>query len=73
VETDAMSVRQRWLARRRLPNGTHVPHPQVRERRVPVVELQFDRAVRVWLDGAAAGRATTITVHVVPDAFLVAV
>lgn len=73
VETTTMAVSQRWHAWRRLPNGTHVPHPAVRERRLPAVEMIFERPLRVWLDGEAAGEARTLTVEVVPDAFLVAV
>ena len=35
VEVDAsMGLRDRWQASRRLPTGTHVPHPAIRTRRV---------------------------------------
>ena len=52
VEVDAaMGVRARWQARRRLPTGTHVPHPAIRTRRGrPSAAWTFDRPL------AAVGR-----------------
>ena len=73
VEVEAMPLRQRWSAWRRLPSGSHVPHPLVRERRLTEVELRYERPARVWIDGVSVGRASTVRIVVVPDAFVVAV
>ncbi len=73
VDVVTMPLRQRWSAWRRLPSGTHVPHPLVRERRLADVELHHDRPALVWIDGVPAGRASTVRMLVVPDAFVVAV
>lgn len=64
----AMSARDRWEARRRLPTGSHVPHPSISMR--PATEWTWSgRAdVHVWVDGVDTGPASTVTVHVVPDA-----
>jgi diacylglycerol kinase family enzyme len=61
---------QRLLARRRLAQGTHVPHPAIEERRVTAIQLDFDRPTPVWLDGELVGRASTLSVRVEPDALL---
>src|SRR5690606_7403291 len=47
----------RLKARRRLPTGTHVPHPGIRQRRVRSLELDFTRPTPVHLDGLGAGEA----------------
>lgn len=65
----AMRLRARWHAWRRLPQGTHVPHPDVTTRSVRQAEFTFARPLDVWLDGAAAGRASKIAVTVHADAF----
>ena len=70
VEVDAaMSVRQRWQARRRLPTGTHVPHPKISVRTATSLERTFPRPYRVWIDGVRVDDARSVAVTVVPDAF----
>lgn len=64
-----MGVRARWQAWRRLPSGTHLPHPAISTRSVRTATFEFRSPMRVWLDGVPAGRATTLTVTVRPDAF----
>lgn len=59
---------QRLMARRRLPAGTHVPHPGIVERRVASVQLDFARPTPIELDGEPIGRARTLTLRVEPDA-----
>jgi hypothetical protein len=66
-----MSVRDRLAARRRLRLGTHVPHPHVRTRSVRAATWHFPRTLQVIVDGRPVGRASTITVTVVPDAAIV--
>ena len=63
-----LSFDDRLKARRRLLTGTHVPHPGIRQRRVPAVHLEFDRPTPVWLDGDRVGSARTISARVVVDA-----
>ncbi len=50
-----MSLADRLRARRRLPAGTHVPHPAITIERRPAVQLGFDRPTPVWLDGVLVG------------------
>ena len=66
-------LRQRLGAWRRLPSGTHVPHPDIATSRVATFSATFERPVPVRLDGVAAGRACTITVRVEADALQVVV
>jgi diacylglycerol kinase family enzyme len=70
----AMSVRARWQARRRLPSGTYVPHPQISQRRVEEWSTTLMPPLDVWLDGVrVAHRARQVSVRCVPDAFSVVV
>ena len=72
VEVDAaMRGRDRWQAWRRLPTGTHVPHPLVRTRRITDAEWTFDRPRRLWVDGVRRKTARSLHVTVDPDAAVV--
>ncbi len=68
-----LTFRQRLAAWRRLPSGSHIPHPQISITRLTAFSTSFDRPVPVWLDGVRVGRARTITVRVEPDALEVVV
>lgn len=71
-EVDAsLSMRHRFAARRRLRNGTHVPHPQIVTRSVRHATWSFPRPVVVIVDGRHVGRASSLEITVVPDAALV--
>ena len=71
-EVDAsMSVRQRLAARRRLRTGTHVPHPCVRTRSVRSGTWNFAGALDVEVDGRRVGRASNLSIQVMPDAAIV--
>jgi hypothetical protein len=63
-----MSLRARWAASRRLPTGTHVPHPSIRVTQPAVAEFAFDEPMELRIDGRRRGRATSLRVTVVPDA-----
>jgi hypothetical protein len=63
----AMTVRDRWAARGRLPAGGHVPHPEITQRRVERDRWTFDRPIRVWADGIAIGRASLVEIELDPD------
>lgn len=70
VDVDpAMPLRQRILAWRRLPTGTHVPHPQLRQRRIETGEWDFDPPLDVRVDGRRHRRVRHLAVRVEPDAF----
>ncbi len=66
-------LRQRLGAWRRLPSGTHVPHPDIATSRLASFSTSFERPVPVLLDGVAAGVARTLTVRVEADALRVVV
>lgn len=63
-----LSLDDRLKARRRLATGTHVPHPGIRQQRVPAVQFQLERATPVWLDGERVGSARTISARLEVDA-----
>lgn len=70
VDVDAsFALRQRWQAWRRLPGGTHVPHPSIRVSRASAGEWDLDRPARLWIDGIAAGRVRRLSMRVEPDAY----
>jgi YegS C-terminal NAD kinase beta sandwich-like domain len=64
---------QRLAARSRLPTGTHVPHPAIRERRSGAVQVRFERPLPLRLDGEVVGRARQLSVRAEPDALTVVV
>lgn len=73
VEVDAaMPPGERWKAWRRLPSGTHVPHPAIRVRRVAALQLDVDGLV-VELDGVRQPPAHALSIRLRPDALQVAV
>ena len=65
----AMSLRQRWQGRRRLPQGTHLPHPMIATSRVARGEWRFERPLDLWVDGVRLGPTTDLAVEIEPDAF----
>ena len=66
-----LSLRDRFIARRRARTGSHLPHPGLRTSRAAVYGTTFDPPVTVWLDGIRRGRVRTLAIHVEPDAFFV--
>lgn len=72
VEVDAsMPLRERFAARRRLATGTHVPHPLIATRSIRAESWTFERPLEVLADGRRIGRASALSVTVIPDAALV--
>jgi hypothetical protein len=70
IEVDAsMTVRQRLQARRRLPAGTHVPHPHIRSTHRSSVEWEFSKPLDVYLDGRRHRRVRSVRVSVEADAY----
>lgn len=68
-----LSLGDRWKARRRVPLGTHVPHPDIAQRRVSAWTVTLDRPTPAWLDGERVVEAQTIALRLEPDAVHVAV
>lgn len=64
-----LSLRDRWTARSRLPQGTHVPHPEVTVRASVRAEWTFGEPIDLWLDGVNAGRVRCVEITVASDAF----
>ena len=58
----------RLAARRRLASGTHVPHPDITQRRTAAAQYDFDPALDVYLDGRRLARARTLSLRVEPGA-----
>lgn len=58
----------RLAARRRLPSGSHVPHPQITQRRIAAAQYDLDPDLDVYLDGVRLGRARTLSLRVEPGA-----
>jgi hypothetical protein len=67
-----MSTGERLKARGRLATGTHLPHPQIKERRVSAAQVDVE-GLDVWLDGDCIGPAKTLSIRVEPDALTVVV
>ncbi|MCE2511774.1 MAG: hypothetical protein J4F50_04295 [Acidimicrobiia bacterium] len=54
----------RLAARRRLPSGTHVPHPRITQRRVAASQYDLDPDLDIYLDGVRLDRARTLSLRV---------
>ena len=64
---------ERLKARRRLPVGSHLPHPDIQVRSVRAWQTDFVPPLDVWLDGEKVARAAKVAVRVEPDALTVVV
>ena len=54
----------RLAARRRLPSGTHVPHPRITQRRIAASQYDLDPDLDIYLDGVRLDRARTLSLRV---------
>ena len=59
--------------RRRLPTGTHLPHPRITSRRVAATTVELARPLPVWLDGEVVDEGRTLAVRLEPDALRVVI
>lgn len=66
-----LSLVDRLKVRSRVRHGAHMPHPAIKERRTAAVQIELDRARRVYLDGELVGEARDLSVRVEPDALTV--
>jgi diacylglycerol kinase family enzyme len=63
-----LSLVDRLKARRRLPAGGHVPHPQISVTRRPAAQLELAARTPVWLDGEPVGEARNLSLRLESDA-----
>jgi hypothetical protein len=66
----SLSLADRWRARRRLPAGAHVPHPDIAVSRRAAVQIDLDSPTPVWLDGERVGEARHLSIRLEPDALV---
>ena len=59
--------------RRRLPTGTHLPHPRISSTRVAAVTFELERPLPVRLDGEVVDEGRTLAVRLEPDAVRVVI
>jgi hypothetical protein len=64
-----LGLRQRLLARRRLPTGSHLPHPALNTERTGRWRHRFPAPVVVALDRCELGRYRELEVWLTPDCF----
>lgn len=57
--------------RKRLPSGTHLPHPQIEARRARAVSFEFAKPLPVYIDGELIGEGRVLAARVIPDALRV--
>jgi len=67
----ALTFDDLWKVRARLPTGSHLPHPRIKEKRTPEIAVSFRRPVVVEVDGAVVGRAHRLQIGLEPDALTV--
>lgn len=61
---------QRRTGRRRALTGSHVPHPDLAERRSAHLVIDSDRPLHLLLDGVTAGSGTRLELCCHPDAWI---
>lgn len=59
--------------RRRLPSGTHLPHPRIDHRRTAAAQFSFTRSQAVRLDGIIVAAGRDLSIRLQPDALRVVV
>jgi hypothetical protein len=73
LTTMDMGLLDRWKARRRLPLGTHVPHPAISERRTSAAEVELLESLPVWVDGVLTPGGRRLKLWCEPDALKVCI
>ena len=66
---EAMTVRARVQAWRRLPSGTHVPHPAIRVSQRSAATWEFGTPLALYVDGRRCGKVRQLAFSVDADAF----
>jgi diacylglycerol kinase family enzyme len=67
----AMSIRQRWQARKRALTGAHLPHRHISVQSLTETDLHFAKPVIIWIDGVRYGAVRDLHVVVEPDALTI--
>ena len=71
VQVYAVGRGERAGVRARLPQGVHLPHPDITQTSGRQVEIRADRGeLPLEIDGVSLPRAALVTVEVVPEAFV---
>jgi hypothetical protein len=58
-----LSLGDRLKARRRLPTGTHVPHPAIQVRKITNTEISFGAKRTIYVDGEPVGAASAMQIE----------
>ena len=66
-----LSLGDRLKARRRLPTGTHVPHPAIQVRKITKTDINFGTTRAIYVDAEPVGAATTMQIECHPEALRV--
>lgn len=66
-----LSWRERLQVRKRLPSGTHLPHPKIQQKRTDHRPVDLVSGQRVYLDGEDLGSARHVLLRLLPDALRV--
>ena len=59
--------------RRRLPSGSHLPHPRITSRRVAATTIELDRTLPVRLDGEVVDEGRSLVIRLEPDVLRVVI
>lgn len=73
VVTSTLNWPDRLKARRRIIDGSHVPHPDISMKRTAGLLHSFDRPTTLFVDGIRRGRVRSIEVEILPEVLLVVV
>lgn len=66
----SLGLDDRLRARSRTRTGDHVPHPDIRQRRVAAAQFDVPPRASVWLDGRRVGRAQHLSVRIDSEALV---
>lgn len=68
-----LSFSDRLKARRRLPSGTHVPHPGITQERGTAFDFSLEQPLNLWADGKQMGEVHSFSIELVPEALAIVV
>ncbi|MEY2467781.1 MAG: hypothetical protein QOF21_479 [Actinomycetota bacterium] len=63
-----LGLADRLKVRKRLPTGSHLPHPGIAAERGNAVTIELSRPLPVYVDGERVGVGRTLALRVLPDA-----
>ena len=65
--SEKMTMRQRWLAKRKMRTGTHLPHPDISMVRISSATVDRISGEKLLIDGQAVSIWESLSVEVLPD------